>query len=196
MWRLCSPIIPHVKSRFVFQALWYLAGEIVVVQVSVFRRSKCMRQVLRVISCLDMQQKEDWDTYSSLRLVSVPSDGLIGPLNWLPSKCLSKFRKVSMMEMSLLARMSCNQSPTAYPLSLQFFQDVHAAQIRYGACEFVATEIAAYNFNRKIRPKCLSHLIIRIHSIWSCQSYIFFIPVKFPILSGSDPERPWFFRSL
>lgn len=40
-----------------------------------------MRQVLRVISCLDMQQKEDWDTYSSLRLVSVPSDGLIGPLN-------------------------------------------------------------------------------------------------------------------
>lgn len=59
------------------------------------------------------------------------------------------------MEMSLLARMSCNQSPTAYPLSLQFFQDVHAAQIRYGACEFVATEIAAYNFNRKIVTQVL-----------------------------------------
>lgn len=65
-----------------------------------------------------------------------------------------------MMEMSLLARMSSNQSPTAYPLSLQFFQDVHAAQIRYGACEFVATEIAAYKISTgKLDPSA--------YPIWS-----------------------------
>jgi len=74
-----SFFIPQIKSSFVFQTIWYLAREIIVVQVSVMAQEKKAlgSECVGIIH----YGNEKSSTNNSLRLMSVSIDGLIVPLN-------------------------------------------------------------------------------------------------------------------
>jgi len=72
---LSTFLTPQIKSSFVFQTIWYLAREIVVVQVSaIFEKMHQAKNVRRYY------ENELSSTNSSLRLTSFSIDGLIVPL--------------------------------------------------------------------------------------------------------------------
>ena len=77
-----SFFIPQIKSRFVFQTIWYLAREIIVVKVSaiVQKKKALSSECFGTLSEIHYGNEKS-STNNSLRLMSVSIDGLIVPLN-------------------------------------------------------------------------------------------------------------------